>query len=281
MINESIPHKTNKICGVYTITCTVNGRVYVGSSIDVARRFRHHIRALQEDKHDNRYLNHSWKKYGEAAFLLDVIEIVSNPKLLIEREQWWIDRLNSANRSKGFNISPHAGNTLGVKYSEESKRKISIAKMGKGHPHSDESRRRISDALRDRIFSPEHRQKISAAAQNRTFSDETRRKISEAGKGRVLGPMSDETKRKLSEAKRGRKMSEEQKRQISETLRRKRSERKVPNSKLSPEDVAVIKSLLAKGLTGAAIGRMYGVHLRVISDIKCGRKWNHIPPSTE
>ena len=50
-------------------------------------------------------------------------------------------------------------------------------------------------------------------------SDETRKKMSEAKKGKHL---SDETRRKLSEANKGKKLSEEHRRKISEALKRRK-----------------------------------------------------------
>jgi len=77
--------------------------------------------------------------------------------------------------------------------------------------HSDETRRKLSEAAKRRTRSDEHRRKLSEAAKNK--SAEHRRKLSEAAKGRKL---SDETKRKLSEINRGKKLSDEHRRKISE-----------------------------------------------------------------
>lgn len=75
-----------------------------------------------------------------------------------------------------------------------------------GKTHSEETRRKISEAAKN--ISDETRQKMSEAkkGENNPFfgkhlSEETRQKMSEAKKGRIL---SDETRRKLSEAKKGR-----------------------------------------------------------------------------
>ena len=58
-----------------------------------------------------------------------------------------------------------------------------------------------------------------------SHSEESKRKMSEAGNGRKKPERTEEHRRKLSEAHRGRKLSEETKRKISEALKdRKRSE---------------------------------------------------------
>lgn len=77
--------------------------------------------------------------------------------------------------------------------------------------------------------SEETKQKISTAKHN--MSDETKRKISEALKGRTL---SEETKRKISEARKGKKnhlygkhRSEETRRKISESCKRTKAKNKI------------------------------------------------------
>jgi group I intron endonuclease len=210
--------------------------------------------------------------------LFNIIEVVIDHQLLIEREQWWIDRLDSANKKTGFNLNLRAESSLGTKYSEEGRQNVSKSMMGKGHPHTPESRRKISEALHGKKHSEEHRRKLSESTQGRPVSEEAKRKISAFFKGRKSGPKSDETKRKLSEAKRGRKLSEEHKRKISEGLRRN-GPKVNPNALLVAEDVAIIKNLLSKGVKGCDIARNYGVSRGVISDIKRGHTWSYVLPN--
>lgn len=279
MTKDSIPDSPTKIVGVYTITCTANGRVYVGSSIDVQRRLRQHINMLLRNGHDNTHIQRAWNKYGAAVFLFEIAERCSAADELLETERRWIKRLDAV--SNGFNQKVNPASSLGVKWSDEAKQRHSTTMQGKGHPHTSESRRRISEALHERIFSPEHRRKLSEAGKKKTISEEVKQKISVAFKGKKIGPMSDETKRKLSDAMRGRKLSDEHKQKISEGVRRNGITPYLTKTKLRPEDVAVIKSLLAKGARGADLARRYDVRPQVISDIKCNRKWSRIPPADE
>ena len=74
--------------------------------------------------------------------------------------------------------------TLGYKYSEESKKKMSLAKLGKKRkPFSEKTKRIISKNHAmfwlGRKQSEEHKKKISKAISGRSISEETRRKISE------------------------------------------------------------------------------------------------------
>lgn len=76
-----------------------------------------------------------------------------------------------------------------------------------GHRHTDEAKRKISEAQRGekhwtygKEITPEHRAKLRQARAKLVFTDEIRAKISEAGKRRVY---TDETRAKMSKAKQG------------------------------------------------------------------------------
>ena len=90
----------------------------------------------------------------------------------------------------------------------------------KGNNHSEETRRKMSAALKGRTFSAEARLKMSAAKRGKNLSDETRKKISESNNGEN-NPMygkhhSAETRKKMSEALKGRTLSAETCKKLSE-----------------------------------------------------------------
>lgn len=89
--------------GIYKITCTVNGKIYIGSSIDIARRFREHRSKLKNKTHNNKYLQRSWDKHGKENFSLSIIEECKENDL-IKREQYWIDELKPYIKEIGFNL---------------------------------------------------------------------------------------------------------------------------------------------------------------------------------
>lgn len=223
MTKKSIPDSLYKTAGVYRITCTANGRAYVGSTVDIGFRFHSHRNTLKAGKHHNSHLMNAWQKYGEDAFRFEVLEVVEDAAKLVEREQWWIDRLGTV--KNGFNLRPRASTNLGSKRSEESRANMSAAQRGRTcKPFTEEHRRNLSEANRGKVFSEEHRRKLSEAASKRRFgplTEEHKQKISSTQKGREGRPHDEETRRKMSETRRGRKMSEEAKRKISEALRGK------------------------------------------------------------
>ena len=104
----------------------------------------------------------------------------------------------------------------GAVVSDETRRKMSEALKGK--PRSKEIRRKISEAHKGKTHSEKSRRNMSESQKGKTFSEETKRKLSEAKKGKTH---SEETKRKLSEAKKGKTFSEEHNRKLSESQKGK------------------------------------------------------------
>lgn len=92
------------ISGIYQIRNTVNGKVYVGQSKDLAQRKRVHRRMLLDGKHYNRYLQRSFNKYGEDSFAFEVLEYCKEEHL-IKKERQWIKNMNSEYADKGYNAA--------------------------------------------------------------------------------------------------------------------------------------------------------------------------------
>ena len=92
----------SKICGVYKITNMTNGKFYIGSSKDVAKRWLQHQSDLNADKHGNPYLQNAWNKYGARNFKFEIIEECST-EVQFEREQFYLNKLNPFD-DNGYNI---------------------------------------------------------------------------------------------------------------------------------------------------------------------------------
>lgn len=92
-------------CGVYMITCTASGHIYVGSSVNVAGRRSSHLRDLRKGRHGNPRLQHLWNKHGEQAFTWQVLGYCP-PERRLWAEQMYID----AARTLGdcINVNPAA-----------------------------------------------------------------------------------------------------------------------------------------------------------------------------
>jgi len=184
--------------GVYEIKRTKTGDRYAGSSADVHVRFDVHRRALRGGYHINGHLQSAWDKYGEKAFEFNVL-LYCDPEPMLVFEQLAIDQ------SSHYNLSPTAGNNLGIKHTEEAKANMSVAQMGNqnalGCTRSEETKAKLSAAKKGRKLTDEHRANILAGMMGnqywlgRKLTDEHKAKLSAAAMGRKH---SEATKAKMS-----------------------------------------------------------------------------------
>ena len=95
-------------CGIYKFTNKINGKIYIGQSIDINARKRSHINdAYCKGKDSNCPFHQAIIKYSENGFNFEIIE--ECPKeLLNEREKYWIQYYNSYHN--GYNASPGGDN---------------------------------------------------------------------------------------------------------------------------------------------------------------------------
>ncbi len=148
---EIIQRKTT---GIYQIRLTIDDRCYVGSSTDVRERWYHHRSALDHQKHHSPRLQNAWNKYGPDAFRFELLE-ECDAEILLEREQLWMDKLNSV-----LNLMRVA--------------------MRSGHPQTLETRGKIAATSTGRTHGPLARAKVSAAQKGRPKSSEHREKLAQA-----------------------------------------------------------------------------------------------------
>lgn len=264
--------------GVYQIVNLVNGHRYVGSALRVQNRWRQHLAQLEDGRHHSRYLQRAWKKYGDAAFVFRPL-VWCGRNDLIGYEQAAMDAY-----APEYNIAPRAGSQLGYKHTLETRRKMSEARRRnpssprKGMRHTEEAKRRMSEGRKGKGLgarSEETRAKISAALSGRTVTAEHRAKISTALSGRK---QSESTIAKRVQKLRGRAMpagfAEAQRnrmlgRQLSEVTRARISASK---SRVSPEQVTQIRSLLSERVKHKMISDQVGVSRWTVAEISCGRR---------
>lgn len=102
----------------------VNGKKYIGQSINVERRWKQHIKDSKNKVLKSRYLYRSFNKYGVENFNLAVIEENIPYSKINEREQYWIECYQTY-APNGYNLTKGGEGVLGLKYSEEQRKKIS------------------------------------------------------------------------------------------------------------------------------------------------------------
>jgi len=115
--------------GVYMIKNNLNGKIYIGCSVDIDRRLNTHKYKLIKGNHPNLHLQQSWNKYGKDAFTFDLIE-ECNDSILYEREHHYADYYNALNNKVGYNKLPTASSKRPTYLTDEIKSKISESKKG-------------------------------------------------------------------------------------------------------------------------------------------------------
>lgn len=229
----------NTKVGIYLITNTEDGKVYLGSSINLKKRKYAHFNALQNGKHSNRHLQCAYDLYGVEAFQWEVL--LYSPKDISDKElktleDYYINFFNALNPKYGYNFLSADRHFV----SEETKAKMSASLTGKrlGMKHTEEARAKISASLKGKpstfkgkIHTAESKEKNAAAHRGKPSgrvgkkaSEETRMKlsISHIGNTSALGhKCSEEAKSKISAANKGnqswlgKKHSEEAKARMS------------------------------------------------------------------
>jgi group I intron endonuclease len=206
--------------GIYAIINTINGKRYVGQSVNIHKRMQDHFRQLGRGKHICKYFQYAFNKAGADVFGFAVLEECGK-EALTEREQFWMDYY----RDRGlYNSVPAAGSNLGMRHTAEAKEKMAVARRGKhltaearekiaaaltgqkrtaearanmteaqvkrkvrlGSKQSEETRKKISASLKGRVMTDEHKAKIAAKSRARVITPETRAKMSLVHRGAIV-----------------------------------------------------------------------------------------------
>lgn len=86
---------------IYIIKNNINGKVYIGQSVDAKARFSKHLSDAKYNR-DNQLIHKAINKYGKDNFYYEVLE--SQIENYNEREQYWIEYYNSL-VPNGYNIA--------------------------------------------------------------------------------------------------------------------------------------------------------------------------------
>lgn len=217
------------ISGVYKIQSVIKSEYcYIGSAVNISKRWNVHLRSLYSNKHENKKLQNHYNKYGKSDLQFSIL--LGCPKEdLIKIEQYFLDSYNPY-----FNICKNAGNCLGRRFSDESKKKIGESNKGNqkrlGAILSEKTRQKISNSLKGKHPSEETRKKLSDSHKGNHVNLGRKHTEAEKQKSREnslrngnrppnqLGkPKSEEHKMKISIANKGKVVSEETRRKLSES----------------------------------------------------------------
>lgn len=89
-----------RICGIYMIKHAKSGKMYIGQSRNIRRRFYDHIRD------NNSRIGRAIKKHGADQFCFEILEFCQ-PDDLNDKETYYIGKFDSVRN--GYNILPGGG----------------------------------------------------------------------------------------------------------------------------------------------------------------------------
>lgn len=225
-----------KISGIYKIT-SPTGRIYIGQSIDVHKRWKGYRRYGSKSQ---KKLHRSLKKHGADAHVFEVLHelpIDASKYVITRYEQLYMDLYSDCGLLM-LNICTAAGSTFGRKANDSTKRKMSKARRKR--VITEETGKRISLALKGVPKSNEHKEKLRIANLGYVVPEHVREKISKKHMGKFKKPHTDETKRLISESRKGRKLSEDHKEKISCSMKGKPGK---PHSEETKEKIKAKRAL--------------------------------------
>jgi group I intron endonuclease len=147
---------------IWTIYClhnSCNNKIYIGQTVkSISKRMGSEGCGYRNCRH----LYKALTKYGCENFYYEILVIAFSLEEANELEQYFIEKYDAANIDIGYNLKLGGANG---KCSQETKDKISATlKDGKaywtGKHHSEETIKKLSDAMTGRTLTPEHREKV-------------------------------------------------------------------------------------------------------------------------
>lgn len=145
---------------IYKITNAVNGKVYIGQTVQrYQKRFTDHLHEAfgNGDGRDNR-LYRAMRKYGRENFSIYLLEEIIPPSSINDlnnAEVKWINHYNSV--EDGYNLMPggdnkrcHAETKIKISNSLKGRAIANRWEKGRVGPHSEETKQKLSEALKGR-----------------------------------------------------------------------------------------------------------------------------------
>jgi group I intron endonuclease len=182
---------------IYKITNTVNGKVYIGQTVNYKNRWsRHRSDAKHKPDSRNKHLTSAIIKYGIDNFTFEVITKADTLEIADDLEIDYIKQYNATDPVFGYNKLP--GGQGRRPMSEEMKRKLSESLKGrvspmKGKHHTDQAKLLLSIAnignkhsLGVKV-SDETKKLLSILNTGKIQSNETRAKRSQSMIGKNAG----------------------------------------------------------------------------------------------
>ena len=202
---KTLSADTTKLVGIYGLRNKVNGKWYIGQSLDVLMRWHRAYNLLQCKGQPKIY--NALLKYRYDGFDKILIEkCVPVDWILDYREAYWMRNYDSI--KSGYNLKEAGSHG---KHSVESREKMRKSQTGK--VMTEESKEKIRKSMIGRSCSQRSIQRLIQYNKTRTFSEETKEKLRKAATGRIDN---DGTREKRRASHIGKSHSENAKKKISD-----------------------------------------------------------------
>ena len=166
--------------GIYAIVNTVNGHMYVGSSVNLMKRQKTHWSVLRRGKHWNQRLQAAWNKYGPSVFVFRIVTIMGRTSTKEELSAALWKREEAFLPFGEYNLSVTApGHRLWTPAQRQAQRERYL-----GKPLSPERRDKVVRALFGRRRSEESRNKTRMALLGRKRPPDVIEKVAAAMRGK-------------------------------------------------------------------------------------------------
>jgi group I intron endonuclease len=171
--------------GIYCIENKLNHKKYIGQTKQkFIKRYWYHLWSLRNGNHFNKKLLNSFNKNNEDDFIFYMVEEEYDVDKINELEKKYIKEFNTI--ESGYNISEGGQEQHLVQYvSAESRKKVGQLNKERmtGKKLSEETKQRMREASHHQRQSEDGRRRISEAMKNRIVSDETKEKLRNANIG--------------------------------------------------------------------------------------------------
>ena len=165
---KGVKKKTDCIAGIYRIT-SPTGRIYIGQGIDIELRL--YIAYRQLNCKQQRLIYNSLIKHGKENHLFEIIHVLDSTNLDKIKS---IDILNKLEIDYIIEFKS---------FVDDSEIGLNLSRGGDNKSHSEQSKKRISEANKRKVNSPETREKIRKARTGSKSSEESNKKNSEVRMG--------------------------------------------------------------------------------------------------
>ena len=162
---------------IYLVTDSANGKMYVGQTVGTSKqRWSSHKSKVATGS--QLFFHRAIRKHGTDSFKVETLCECPDKASMDSAEKFFIWFLGTSKHSFGYNLAK-GGARQGVKVSQQTKEKISMAQKGKpkpgnSRPMDDKTKTKLSIALKEyyksrpnpfkgKKHSPETKMKISAS----------------------------------------------------------------------------------------------------------------------